>query len=300
MSRKHLLLLLACAFFGLGIASPFGTASPPCWAKHGTCPKTTGTVTSITTDTSTPTTPVPSATAYLVDGFEASLPGIWNETAASASLIASTMGETGQGAELTVVPTSGAQSELTSLWLANGDPRIHDQPGDDTWYRVDVDFRTGVYTPTTGEWNWLVEWHNDGACSTAGAVSTAVGVYTDFPVVAGAAGQNPRLALRLGGGSCTAPTYATFALPAGSLMFDHWYTLLIHIVWSQTGGRADWFVDGTSEGSTSFPTLYTNPDGTADQPAFGLYNYRLDDPVHVSGVDFDNVMVGPTQASVSG
>jgi hypothetical protein len=126
-----------------------------------------------------------------------------------------------------------------------------------------------------------------------------MGVYTDYPVVSGAVGLNPRLALQVLGGNTMSPTATT--LFAGPLTYDHWYELLVHVVWHPSLGLVEWFRDGQLAASTtSFPTLYQNPDGTLDRPAFGLYNYRLHDPVHTSEVDFDVAAVGPTRASVGG
>jgi hypothetical protein len=268
--------------------------------------------TTTTTTTTTPTTTTPSTTpgdgtAYFLDQFETTLPGAWSQSpadAVSSGLISSVAGQSGNGVELKATPTSTGPSgsEMTSLWFDNSDSRIHTSAGDDTWYRMDIQFRSGVFYPTTGHWNWIAEWHDGVACSSAGAVSIALGVYTDYPTVSGAVGANPRLAFRPAGGSCTSPTYQTFELPSNSLRWDHWYTLLFHIVWSNDSnvGLVEWYVDATKITGEYFPTLYKNSDGTLDKPSFGIYNYRFDDPVHISGVDFDNVAIGPTQASVGG
>jgi hypothetical protein len=190
---------------------------------------------------------------------------------------------------------------MTALWVGNGDARIHTGLGENTWYRLRVRFPGGKYFPTTGQWNWLVAWHDDGHTTSynSSAYSIAMGVYTDYPVISGAVGNNPQLALRVMGGNTMSPTGTT--LSAGPLAYDHWYDFLVHIVWSPSQGSVEWYRDGLLTASTpSFPTLYQNPDGTVDHPAFGLYNYRLHDPVHTSEIDFDLAAVGPTRASVGG
>jgi hypothetical protein len=189
---------------------------------------------------------------------------------------------------------------MTALWMGNGDVRIHTGTGEDTWYRIRLRFPAGSYFPTTGQWNWLTEWHDDDHTTSfnLSAYSIAMGVYTDYPVVSGAVGQNPQLVLRLMGGDTMSPTTKT--LSAGPLAYDHWYEFLVHVVWHPSLGSVEWFRDGQLAASTSFPTLYHNPDGTLDHPAFGLYNYRLHDPVHTSEVDFDLAAVGATRASVGG
>jgi hypothetical protein len=191
---------------------------------------------------------------------------------------------------------------MTALWVGNGDSRIHTGLGEDTWYRIRLRFPSGKYFPTTGQWNWLTEWHDDGHTTSynSNAHSIAMGVYTDYPVVSGAVGTNPQLVLRLMGGNTMSPTTKT--LSAGSLAYDHWYEFLIHFVWSSnpSAGLVEWFSDSQLVASTSFPTLYQNPDGTFDHPGFGLYNYRLHDPMHTSEIDFDLAAVGPTRTSVGG
>ena len=134
----------------------------------------------------------------------------------------------------------------------------------------------------------------------SGSVSMALGVYTDYPVVTNAYGQNPRLALRLAGGSCSSPTYQSIALPSNSLLRGHWYDLVFHFVWStsSTTGLAAWWVDGQQEVSTHFPTLFTRPDGSASTNSFGLYNYRMA-ANWTDSIDYDHVRIGSTQSSVN-
>jgi hypothetical protein len=182
------------------------------------------------------------------------------------------------------------------LWLDW--PRAHAQAGDDTWYAVKVLFPT-AFQATTGQWNWIVEWHDDPRTSATGAVSTALAVYTDFPV-SDAPGKNPRLAFRVKGGSVNAPQQFLFTMPRNSLRLNHWYDLRIHFVWSPDPrtGLVQLWIDGRRVVSTRFPTLYTIPGGETSYNYFGLYNYRLK-AAWAATVSFDRVRIGPTAASVA-
>jgi hypothetical protein len=194
---------------------------------------------------------------------------------------------------------------MSALWLSAdtshagwaGGPVL----GQDTWYRVRLKLPSNAYAPTTGQWNWLVEWHNDGHTAGYGAVSTALGIYTDYPVVSGSVGQNPRLVLRLAGGNSSSPTYQSIELPSNSLLYDHWYDLVFHFVWHTNSqiGYAQWWVDGTKWADLHFPTLFANPDGTQSYNLYGLYNYHLSAP-WTSEVDFDNAAFGPSLAAIGG
>lgn len=254
-----------------------------------------------------PSESTPTASPYFVDEFDGSLPGTWllHPSGAVPSLADSVSDESGgKAARLICTPTSSgpnSSSELTSMFLGNGDSRIHTGRGEETWYRIRMRFPSGAYFPTTGQWNWHVEWHNDDRTASYGSVSTGLGVYTDYPVVSGDVGKNPRLALRLVGGLSSSPQSESHELPLGSLRYDHWYDIVFRIVWgTDTDGTGwiAWWVDGTRWLSKSFPMLQRNPDGTVDRPAFGLYNYRLHDPTHTSEVRFGSVLIGPSAASV--
>jgi len=164
-------------------------------------------------------------------------------------------------------------------------------------------FPSAAYAPTTGQWNWLVNWHNDNHTASYGAVSTTLGIFTDYPVVSGAIGQNPHLVLRLAGGSSASPIYdsSSCSMPTNSFRYDHWYDALFHFVWhtNASNGLAEWWLDGQQVCSLHFPTLFNNPDGTQSYNTFGLYNYHLATPWS-SEVDFDQVALGPDRGSVGG
>jgi hypothetical protein len=241
-----------------------------------------------------------SSGAYFADDFESGL-GQWSEEGASSQFTL-VSGWSGQGALLTDSSSSSgpnSSSQMASLYLNPG-AKAAASAGNDTWYHVKVMFPSD-YQPTTGQWNWIVEWHDDTTTTNVcglSCVSIGMGVYTDYPVTTGY-GQNPRLALRISGGTTTNIVQKTFEMPSNSLLRNHWYDLMFHIVWSANAsvGRVEWWVDGQQQGSTYASTLYTLPDGSTSTNGFGLYNYRLSATWQAS-VGFDHVRIGPTQASV--
>jgi hypothetical protein len=195
-------------------------------------------------------------------------------------------------------------SQDTNIYLAPNDAHAgwsnQRVLGQDTWYHVRVRFPAD-YQAVTGDWNYVVAWHDDSLTSSYGAHSIAVGVWTDYPEIFGAYGQNPRLVLRPAGGSSTSPTYKAIQLPPNSLLRDHWYDLLFHFVWHTEAsiGYYEWWVDGTRISGEHFPTLYTNPDGSSSYNSFDLLNYHWKN-TWTSEVDFDEVAIGPSRASVGG
>lgn len=238
--------------------------------------------------------------AYFADDFETGL-AKWNQWG-QANAFTLVPGRTGRGASISVGPSTteaiSAGSELASLWL--NPPVAHAGAGQDTWYAAKVKFPNG-YQATTGQWNWFMEWHNDEATgSYPGAYSSALGVFTDYPVTPHP-GLNPRLAFRLMGGSVRSPQQYVVKLRANSLKRGWWYDILVHFVWSPDAslGLAELWLDGKLVVSRHFPTLYRHPSGETSYNFFGLYNYRpmasWDASIH-----FDRVRIGPTKASVGG
>jgi hypothetical protein len=224
------------------------------------------------------------------------------------SLYRSVSGYSGAAAGLLTTSSSygpNTSSQMSALWVSPDTAHAGWAGGrvlgQDTWYHMRMKLPSNAYAPTTGQWNWLVEWHDDEHTAGYGALSTAMGIYTDYPVVSGSVGQNPRLMLRLAGGSSSSPSYQTIELPSNSLRYDHWYDLVFHFVWHTDSriGYAQWWVDGTKWADLHFPTLFANPDGTSSYNIFGLYNYHLAAP-WTSEVDYDTVALGPSLTSVGG
>jgi hypothetical protein len=249
------------------------------------------------------------AAPYVAGGLTPGLGSPWRMTPQNPARFPPVPGPLGaDGVALVTTPRSfgpNRQSVMSSLWVmpdvahagwADG-RRVERQ---DTWYRVRMLFPSGSYVPTRGQWNWLVEWHDDNrTASFPGAYSIALGVYTDYRGRKGSPGRNPRLALRLMGGRARSPRVRTVELPPGSLLYDHWYDLTFHIVWSadRRVGRVEWWCDGRLELRTRFPTLYTLPSGLHSYNAFGVYNYRLRAPWR-SEVRVADAAVGPDGPSV--
>jgi hypothetical protein len=236
--------------------------------------------------------------AYFADDFESGL-GKWNLWG-HANAFTLVRGRKGHGASITVGPSTtgpiSSGSEQASLWLDW--PTAHASSGDDTWYAAKVRFPTG-YQATTGQWNWFMEWHVDEATGNyPGGYSSALGVFTDYPVTS-QPGRNPRIAFRVMGGSVTSPQEYKFTMRANSLRRGWWYDVVVHFVWSADAriGLAELWLDHKLVVSRRFPTLYRHPSGASSINTFGLYNYRPKASWNAS-IHFDRVRIGPTKASV--
>jgi hypothetical protein len=199
------------------------------------------------------------------------------------------------GLDLIVTPTSGGpnpRSELTSAYRND----VQASQGVERWYRVVVTFPDPGYVPTRGEWNKYVEWHTGGPVQSAGGNSSTLEVVTDFTEPPLPVGQNPRLRMTLAAGNPSNPTYTYRDL--GALRVNRPYDALWRFRWSTAAdGIAEMWMDGAPVYSLTLPTLYAL-NGTPDAVGFGLYNYRLHDPLHTSRVRFSLAAVGPTRASV--
>jgi len=234
----------------------------------------------------------------------------WLASPAMSSGLVTPLTNDSTGVALTTTPTEAGPfgvSVLTSIYVGAAEAYAGYSPtgngtveNQSTWYHVDMMFPSASYAPTTGQWNWLVEWHDDPHTAPDGPYSIALGIYTALPGVTGQVGVDPQLVLRLAGGSSADPTYENVTMP-GTVQYDHWYDMDLQIVWNTDpqAGQVEWIVDGRQIASQTFPTLFTNPDGTQSFNTFGLYNYHLNCPWQ-STVDFDKVAIGPTQASVGG
>jgi hypothetical protein len=160
------------------------------------------------------------------------------------------------------------------------------------------------FTPTTGEWNWFLEFHNDSnplpSCAQEYA-NVSLDVKTDDPLQSGVVGsQNVRMAMRIMGGDDCAPSIIWVDGPP--LQWDHWYEMLLHIKWATSGGIVDWYLDNFSTpyySNENVPTLYTRPAGyvSPSYTSLTIDNYRWHAPWN-STIYLGPLVVGSTQGAV--
>lgn len=182
---------------------------------------------------------------------------------------------------MTATPTSQASpaagSDSVYLW----DPiQPWGQVGQEWWLRTSFMFPSlanvtqavgeAPYQATTGEWNWLLEFHNGDP--SPGPSEIVFGVLTDYPVTA-LPGLNPRLQMRLATGSKSSPVFTS--REAQPLLFDHWYEFLLHVKLDPAAGILEWFLDGaTMYSNLNVQTLFSFPSGP-DKVSLTVCNYRL-------------------------
>ncbi len=160
------------------------------------------------------------------------------------------------------------------------------------------------FQPTTGEWNWILVFHNDSnplpKCEKEfGNISLAV--KTDDYVQSGIVGKkNVRMALRIMGGKSCAPNVVWVDGPA--LQWDRWHEITLHIKWHHSNGTVEWYLDDLSKpyySNLSIPTLYTRPYGyvSPSYTSLTLCSYRLHAPWN-STTYLGPLVVGSTKSSV--
>lgn len=218
---------------------------------------------------------------------------------------------------LTATPTAhaspAANSDSVYVWDRS---QYWDQQPYEIWLRASVLFpsattisSSGVngeapFAPTTGEWNWFLEFHNDSnplpACAKEFA-NISLDVKTDGPIQNGVVGtNNPRLALRIMGGNDCAPNIVWVDGPP--LQWDHWYEILLHIKWDPRRGMVEWYLDNLSNpyySKTKIPTLFTRPKGyvSPSYTSLTVPNYRLHAPWN-STIYLGPLAVGSTKDAV--
>lgn len=160
-------------------------------------------------------------------------------------------------------PKLGTDRQLAAAYLPGGAALAAE--GRTVRYETTVRFEPG-FQWTTGQLNWLMEWHTNTGAG-AGKLSNAIGVATDYPVVMGQAGKNPRWMFRPTGPNGDRYTFGP-PVEAGRA-----YRLRVDILWSTGSGRFRVWLDDTLACDQSLATLYSG-----DAPSFGLYNYRLASP----------------------
>jgi hypothetical protein len=186
-----------------------------------------------------------------------------------------------RAAGLTATPTSQASpaagSDSVYLW----DPiQAWGVQGQEWWLRtsflfpspvnVNIPLGEAAYQPTTGEFNWLLEFHNGDPAP--GPSEIVFGMLTDYPVTV-LPGLNPRLRMRLATGAKSSPMFIYKEAPP--LLYDHWYEFLVHVKLDTVAGILEWFLDGVAIYSNlSVQTLFSFPSGP-DKVSLTVCNYRL-------------------------
>jgi hypothetical protein len=222
-----------------------------------------------------------------------------------------------RAAGLTATPTSHASPAASSdsVFLWEPAQSWNDQPYE-IWLRTSVMFPSAAtisssglsgeapFAPTTGEWNWFLEFHNDSSplpgCAKEFA-NISLDVKTDDPIVSGGVGtQNARMAMRIMGGNDCAPNIVWVDGP--HLQWDHWYEILLHIKWDPKRGIVEWYLDDFNAAYYSnlkIPTLFTRPKGyvSPSYTTLTVPNYRLHAPWN-STIYLGPLAVGSTQSSV--
>ena len=222
-----------------------------------------------------------------------------------------------RAAGMTVTPTAHASQ------AANSDSVFLWEPGQfwnhlpyEIWLRTSFMFPSATsiatagatgeqaFQPTTGEWNWFLEFHNDSnplpSCAKEFA-NISLDVKTDGPIVSGVAGTtNPRMALRIMGGNSCAPNIVWVDGPP--LQWDHWYELLLHIKWDPNGGIVEWYLDNFSTpyySNRKIPTLFSRPKGyvSPSYTTLTITSYRLHAPWN-STIYLGPLAVGSTNSAV--
>lgn len=163
-----------------------------------------------------------------------------------------------------------------------------------------------LFQPTTGNWNWFLEFHNDSSrlpsCAREFA-NIALTVKTDDPVESGVVGTSRvRMALRIMGGDDCNPN--TVWVDGPPLQWDHWYEILLHVKWDPSDGIVEWYLDNLTApyySNSHVPTLYTRPlwYRSPSYTTLTLANYRFHAPWD-STIYLGPLVVGSTHSSVLG
>jgi hypothetical protein len=187
--------------------------------------------------------------------------------------------------------------------------------GDETWYRYKIRFPSS-YKPTPGTQNVTWELHVDRgseADSGGNVGSTMMTISADgdpsvlcpgSPHFCTTPGTNPRMMLQVAGGLDTDPLYPNQIhryTASNPLLLDHWYDVTLHFVFSPDAsvGYVQWWLDGVKQLDTHVSTQYRRRNGTLGYGEdVGVYNYRYW-ANWASPIDYDEVLTGPTAASIN-
>jgi Polysaccharide lyase len=218
------------------------------------------------------------------------------------------LGQQGWVYELTVTTEANfaaksATADRVDLW--NNTRRFMGGEGQETWEHFQFMFPANRYHPAPGNWNWLVQHHNDSGYKRFVQSGRIVWEYPElvWGVNTEARLPNGKVAaaffMRIWGGDDTAPGKPTTVYTGEALRYDHWYDLLAHVIWSTDAktGLVAWWVDGKPIYEAHHATLWTRPDGTRDHVNFEYSNYRRHDTT-TSTVYFGRAKLGSSRRAV--
>lgn len=220
-------------------------------------------------------------------------------------------------AGMTATPSAhaspAANSDSVYLWAPT---QFWDYQPYEIWLRTSIMFPSAAtlsttaangeqpFQPTTGQWNWFLELHNDSnpvpPCSQEYG-NVAFDVKTDDIVQSGVVGtQNVRMAVRIMGGDTCAPNALWIDGPP--LQWDHWYEMLVHVKFDPNNGIFEWYLDNFSTpyySNLNIPTLYSRPSGYVNPSytSLTLGNYRLHGPWN-STIYLGPLAVGSSQSAL--
>jgi Polysaccharide lyase len=229
----------------------------------------------------------------------------------SVSIAADPLGTQGQVYKLTTTPTSNfaassARSDRVDLW--NQPKPYLGQEGQETWEHFQLLFSSAgdSYKPAPGNWNWLVQHHNDPNYKKFISSRTierelpelAWGVDTKHSL--SNAEQAAYLFMVIRGGDDLHQPAETRVHAKTPLLDDRWNDMLVHVIWSHDPqqGMVEWWLNGDSVYSQHIANLWLRPDGKTDHVNFEYSNYRA----HVewpSTVYFSRVKLGATREAVA-
>src|SRR5437660_2466186 len=222
-----------------------------------------------------------------------------------------------KAAGMTVTPTAHASPAASSDSVYLWDPTQYwnYQPYE-IWLRTSLMFpfsttlsttaATGEapFQPTTGNWNWFLELHNDSnpvpSCAKEYA-NLSMAVRGDDAVQSGVVGtKNVRMSMRIMGGNDCSPN--TVWVDSPPLQWDHWYEVLLHIKWDPANGIVEWYLDNFNTpyySNLNIPTLYTRPAGYVNPSytSLTLAHYRWHATWN-STIYLGPLVVGSTKSSV--